>query len=153
MLTFRLFQEQDFQEYVRWYEQDLNIQRFLGPFIDEEWLEFVLNAPNQKTHCCFSTEMLVAVAGIYLPDAKHNWYTLSDLAIRPGLSRKGFGKQMLNYLYTLYPLETGQSWKGYVDKDNIIAQAFLQKHQWQCQALSPDENNLLTYTYFPRSEE
>ena len=146
VLKFIEFTAADFPEYRSWYE-DPELNKHLGPPIDQEWLDYVMAWSDGCEYSVFDVGELVAVVGIWFPTAEHPTYTISDLAVKPQLRGRGIGSQVLADLMTLHKLSSGQSWAAYVHVSNPRAKSFLEKHGWLCKCEVPDEHGMLHLTF------
>jgi len=111
---------------------------------DEEWLELVLSERDGAQYSVFDKEVLVAVVGIVFPDDEFPYYTITDLAINPGLRRKGIGAQILKDLPLLHPLKKNWRWRAHVSKSNPKALQFFQKQGWTISQVTDNENEMWT---------
>ncbi len=140
-LAFRTFEKADFQEYKSWYE-DAELNMRLGP-MDDAWLT---NIPDGKRGCqlsVFHGKDLVAVIGLLFPDAEHPAYYITDFAVKPAMRGQGFGSEILKGLIQQYPLQSGQSWRAFVDTKNPKAKAFFERSGWKSSE-EPDVHGMYT---------
>lgn len=144
-LTFEKFNPQHFPEYRSWFE-DPDLNRNLGPAVDQEWLDSVMNESDGCQYSVFDGEALIAVVGIKFPDDEHPTYGITDIAVKPRLRGRGIGSQVLGHLMALHPPKPGESWVAFVDERNPRARAFLEKQGWICDSDQPDEHGMFKLT-------
>jgi len=146
------FTAADLPEYRSWYE-DPELNERLGPPVDQEWLDCVMDLTDGCEYSVFDDSVLVAVVGIWFPTAEHPRYTISDLAVKPQLRGRGIGSRALAGLMRLHRLDPGQSWAAHVHVGNPRAKSFLEKHGWVCQCAVPDDHGYLELTFSGSDQE
>ena len=118
--------------------------------IEDSWLEPVLNNnPEGCEYSVFIDQKMVAEVGILLPNSDNPSFFITNLAVKPQLRNQGIGSAVLKELVQLHPLKVGQSWKAYVDADNLMAIAFLKKNGWQRLSNMADESNMHDFEFVP----
>ncbi len=145
-LRFKKFEAQDFPKYKSWY-QDADLNKHLGPAVDQEWLDSVMSQTDGCHYSVFLNGNMVAVLGIKFPHPKHPSYYLTEIAIKPSLRNRGIGSQVVEKLIKMHRLKPGQSWKTFINNKNSGAKRFFEKMGWVCQSNRPDKNNMLTFVY------
>lgn len=145
-MNMQKFQPKDFKTYQSWYEDEI-IMMHLGSPPDKEWLDYILKDKAGAQYCFFEKEVLIAVIGIIFPDKKHSHFYITDIAVNPQLRGQGVGKSVVKKFIKMHPLEQGQSYKAFVDIENKAAQLFFEKLGWYCESRTPDQDNMLCFTY------
>ena len=152
-LDFKLFQKEDFSEYLSWF-QDSDLNKQLGPMEeDDEWFTYTLN--EQKgltefegcTYSVFQNKNLVSVLGIEYPDKESPTYGISSFAVKPSLRSRGIGKMVLKSLMKLHPLKKGQYWIANVNEKNPKAKLFFENNGWISTTKPPDNNGMYLFEY------
>ncbi len=138
-LGFSNFGKEHFEDYKSWFE-DAHLNQALGG-IDEEWLSHVLYDKEGVELAVMQDDSLVAVVGVVLPKTNHNFYTITNMAVKPGMTRRGLGSLILARLLNLYVLKPGEYWGAYVEYSNIKAQRFFEKNNWK----RIDEDDMIRY--------
>jgi ribosomal protein S18 acetylase RimI-like enzyme len=118
--------------------------------MEDSWLEHVLsNNPEGCEYSVFIEQKMVAEVGILLPNSDNPSFFITNLAVNPKLRNQGIGSTVLKELVQLHPLKVGQSWKAFVDADNLMAIAFLEKNGWQRLSNIADESNMYDFEFAP----
>ncbi|WP_353482821.1 N-acetyltransferase [Haliscomenobacter sp.] len=144
------FKREDFEEYQSWFA-DPELNKHLGPMeIEDSWLEHVLNNnPEGCEYSVFIDQKMVAEVGILLPNSDNPSFYITNLAVHPKLRNQGIGSVVLSELMQMHPLKVGQSWKAFVDAENLKAIAFLEKNGWKRLSKIPDESNMYDFEFVP----
>lgn len=144
------FKREDFEEYQSWFA-DPELNKHLGPMeIEDSWLEYVLsNNPEGCEYSVFINQKMVAEVGILFPNSDNPSFFITNLAVNPELRNQGIGSAVLKELVQLHPLKVGQSWKAFVDAENHMAIAFLEKNGWQRLSNIADESNMYDFEFVP----
>ena len=145
-LSFAKFKATDFPEYRSWYD-DPELNKHLGPPVDQEWLDYVIAETDGCQYSVFDDGELVAVVGIKFPDAVHPAYTVTDIAVKPQLRERGIGSQVIADLIELHKLKPGQLWAAFVSVNNPRARSFLEKRGWVCKCETPNEYGMLEFSF------
>lgn len=146
-LDFKKFKQEDFPEYLGWF-QDSELNKRLGPMQEEdEWLTVVLTEEEGCTYSVFQGHELVSVIGLVYPNKQYPSYCITNIAVKPMLRSRGIGKQVLTKIMTLLPLEKGQYWKAYVDEKNPKATSFFEKNGWRSVSKLPENNDMFIFEY------
>lgn len=127
-INIRDFTEHDFLEYDKWFKHE-SISSALE-YIDQEWLDSVLNQKDFKQICIFKDNTLLAVCGIYLPQSEYNYYAISDFSINPDYQHKGYGSKILNKIINSNSFNESDCWKALVSIQNVNAINFFKKNGW-----------------------
>jgi len=149
-LKIAAFKREDFEEYQSWFA-DPELNKYLGPMeIEDSWLEHVLsNNPDGYEYSVFINQKMVAEVGILLPNSDNPSFFITNLAVNPKLRNQGIGSAVLKELMQMHPLEKDQSWKAFVDAENLKAIAFLEKNGWERLSNDPDESNMHDFEFHP----
>lgn len=142
-LFFKPFEQEDFEDYKSWFA-DTVLNRFLGP-IDDTWLESVLAQTNGIQYSVLGDAQLVAVLGVKVPDVYHQYYVITDMAVKPAMQGKGLGTRILSELYRLHPLKSNETWRTYVNESNHRALVFFQKNGWVSDLTVPSRDGILSF--------
>lgn len=142
-LEFKIFQKKHFEEYNNWFKNK-RIKKALG-FIDDEWLEFILNDANGIEYAIFQGNNMVSVVGLIFPTNEYHSYAIKNIAVNPEYFGKGIGTSVLKMLYKLHPLKTNEFWLTFVDKMNLSGQLFFKKNGWIKIKGNELEDNMLRY--------
>ena len=141
-LDFKRFDRSHFETYKKWFEYEA-IRNALYE-IDEEWLNHVLQDDKSIEYAVVNAEGLVGVVGVTFPDKDHQQYVITNIAVNPLHSGKRLGSQILEVLKTLHPLKEKQKWVAYVEQNNLSAQRFFVRNQWENVGL---EDDMICYEY------
>lgn len=139
----RQFQETDFLDYESWFV-DAELNRQLGP-IDREWLAYVLADSEGAEYSFLLNQELIAVAGVHYPTTEHNYYYITDIAVRPKLRRQGIGKRIIKQLQAQPMLQSVKNWRAGVATNNIAAAKLLESLGWRKLSQASDTDNLMVY--------
>lgn len=126
---FEKFEKKHYSEYQSWFS-DPDIKNALG-YIDDEWLNYILNDQEGIELVAIKDSMILAVIGLHFPSPKDPTYTITNIAVKPQLKNKGFGSQILSALINEYPLKNNEYWVCHVDPQNKNAQRFFEKNAWE----------------------
>ncbi len=113
-LSFELFDARYFDELVAWYE-DPGLLAALGPAVDADWLDHVLNDATGVQYSVVADDQLVAVVSIQLPNDEHPFLVITDMAINPRLRGQGIGSSVIRQLVALFEEESLRDWIACVD--------------------------------------
>ena len=127
-LTFKAFTKEEFHCYSTWF-QHRSISNALG-YIDDEWLEYVLNTEGFSQLAFFENNQFVGVCGIQLANTAFNYYAITDLAVNPRLHNKNYGSRILQSIFTCNLFVQSAIWKLIVSRQNLNAQKFFKKNGW-----------------------
>lgn len=144
MIEFVPFAEEHYFEYKKWFDKDA-IKNALG-YIDEEWLNYILNDTAGIEYAVLQNKILVAVAGISLPSATEKSYVINNIAVNPSHFGKGIGSLVLKELVLRYPAKEDESWLAYVDVKNESAQKFFTKNDW-IEICQYSDDNMICYAF------
>ena len=118
--------------------------------MEDSWLEHVLsNKLEGYEYSAFIDQKMVAEVGILLPNSDNPSFFITSLAVNPKLRNQGIGSAVLKELMQMHPLKVGQSWKAFVDAENHMAIAFLEKNGWERLSNDPDESNMYDFEFHP----
>lgn len=141
-LNVRRFQADDFVVYRRWYA-DPRLDRHLGP-MDDEWLAHVLADIEGEQWAVLADGALVAVIGL-TPDAEHDAWVITDVAVDPARRGQGWGRRALHALLALPAMQTRHRWRAYVAEDNPQAQGFFDALGWRRLSAPSADDPFWTY--------
>lgn len=146
-LDFKIFQKEDYSEYLEWF-QDNELNRRLGPMEeDDEWLGYILNQKDRCTYSIFINKKLVGVIGIEFPKMEYSTYCITNIAVKPFLRGSGIGREILNKTIELHPLQDGQFWNTYIDKKNPKAKSFFESNGWKKVSKQSKNNEMILMEY------
>jgi ribosomal protein S18 acetylase RimI-like enzyme len=139
----RRFQETDFPNYESWFV-DPELNRQLGP-TDREWLTCVLTDSEGAEYSFLINQELIAVAGVHYPTAEHNYYYITDIAVRPQLRGRGIGERIVRELQVQTELQLVKNWRAGVAINNIAAAKLLESLGWRKIFQANDSDDLTVY--------
>lgn len=128
-MEFKRFKKEHFSSYQKWFE-DPWLQAALGP-MDHAWLEHILHDQSGAQYAIFEAEKMVAVLGTVWASKQHTYHTITDLAIRPDLRRKGWGRKVLRTLIHCLNVPKADGWVTYVESSNSKAIDFMKQCDWE----------------------
>lgn len=105
------------------------LSKYLGS-VDQEWLNHVLEDHEGEEWSVIENSTLIGVVGVVLPTATNNYFTITNMAVCPNLRNKGYGKTILQLLFTQYFDHETKKFVCYVDASNSLAQQFFLKNNW-----------------------
>lgn len=115
--------------------------------MDQEWLDYVLQNESGSQLSFFVEDKLIAVVGLCHPSPELEAYVLTDIAIKPKLRREGFGRAVIDALFSSNSFTLSPLWIAYVSSENFDAQRFFAKIGWQCIAEPKDSDDMYTFKY------
>lgn len=127
-VTLRRFEAEHFATYRSWF-RDAELARRLGP-IDAAWLDHILAERDGVQYVALAGEAMVAVAGVVLPGAGHDWGAITDVAVDPTRRRMGVGRLVMRSLFEQPELAHVTTWRAWVEADNAAACAMLVGCDW-----------------------
>ena len=127
-LDIHTFSRKFFHEYAAWFEDD-SVKKYLGG-IDAEWLEHIENQTDgvELAICC--GDELYCVLGLVYPTDEHNYYVITNIAVKPKYRSRGIAEQALQLIMQKAEFQKSDEWRCYVESDNIPAQKLFEKLQW-----------------------
>lgn len=143
-LTFELFTLGRFHEFQLWF-RDPDINRHLGPEVDEDWLQHILKDVGGVHYCAIEKKQMVAVVGVVFPTAEHDYFVISDIAVNPSLKRRGYARRVIAKLQSQYLLAHRQHCVAYVDPTNSAAISLFEDCGWFLVSKVPDCDGMLKF--------
>lgn len=139
----RRFEARDYQLYKKWFsDPELNLQ--LGP-MDKEWLNHVLTDQSGAQYSFFSSGIFIAVAGVLFPDAEHDCYYLTDIAVKPDLRSRGIGAKVIKKLLMHAELREAHNWRASVSVGNLAGLRLLENTGWNRLLIQNDKDELIMF--------
>lgn len=111
-----------------WFQDD-RLNRQLGP-VDTEWLDHVLAATDGVHLVAIELGKPIGLIGIVWATPEHPFHGITDLAVRPGLRREGYGRRILSEVLTWHGHPDISRWVAFVALDNEPAINLLQSSGW-----------------------
>lgn len=136
-----------FEAYEGWFQDSLLLAA-LGPVVDQEWLEFVLQDKTGIQFVVHSKNEMVAVVGLAKPTDAMPFWVITDLAVNPMMRRRGIAAGILNELPEIVE---SQQLMAYVMTSNTNAQQLFHSSGWDCQRL--DDEDMFRFVLLPNQDE
>jgi ribosomal protein S18 acetylase RimI-like enzyme len=146
-LQFEPFRREVFKEYSSWFG-DPELNRHLGP-MDEKWLECTLAEMGKEgvTWAVFrGTEMVGVVEVKYDPENKLP-VGITAIAVKPGLRGQGIGSEIMREVIARDRAKGLMEHVGYVSPENLGAQRFLEKLEFERMGVDPSRSTLIEFRY------
>ena len=136
----RKFKIDDFPIYQSWF-RDPELNQQLGP-MDETWLKHIISDKTGAQYSFFSSDTLIAVAGVVFPNTHSTYYYLTDIAVKPTRRSQGIGTQVLGQLLSRPDLKQTREWRAAVSPENIAGIRLLRGSGWR-RVISGDQQGAL----------